>query len=224
MLFVGRAVCYGPFSREWRFCCFSRLWLVTCWFDVFTESASWGAVTEWAGPVAVCVWRFGCGDGGFYSDQPLINNQHPAVSSPPASSTSAGKSANVKLLGQEGSVGAGKTQTHSPRGFLFVFLYQWHMEEKKKHPCLQLDAANHFLKATNPPPNGKQIRITTVSITEAGVTVRPLESHHHSIYTTRYVLNWVSIRWQWLLLGVAWGWSFIILLVQRDKWEAICQP
>ena len=174
--------------------------------------------------VCVCIcrlWWWSC------SDQPLLSNQPPAVSSLPTSSTFAGKPVNVELSGQEGLSIHRKHKTSTAWFSCCIFVPVTHGKNPSLSTAaqrLETDSPNNFLQTTNATP--KQQTDTdqaTVSFTEARVSARPLESHHHSIYTTCYVLNWVSIRWQWLLLGVVWGWSFIIVLVQRDKWKAICQ-
>ncbi len=85
---------------------------------------------------------------------------------------------------------------------MVFFLYFCIRDTWKKNPSLstatqrlETDAPNRFLNVTSPAP--KQQTDTdhaTVSTTAARVTVHPLESHHHSIYTTRYVLYCVSVR------------------------------
>lgn len=103
-MLASHAVGSWSFSREWRFCIFQRLWLVLCWFTVFLRvlHLEWCAGLQVCNCVSVCVcicrlwWWRSC------SDQLLLSNQPPAVSSPPASSTFAGKSVNVELSGQEG--------------------------------------------------------------------------------------------------------------------------
>lgn len=99
----------------------------------------------WSGPVAggVCMCLFGdCDDGGVVAinHSATISLQLSALHRPPPLLLAN----NVKLLGQEV---LSIYRKHPLHGFLFVFLYQWHME---KNPSLS--TATQRVGCTTPFP------------------------------------------------------------------------
>lgn len=121
-MLASHAVGSWSFSREWRFCIFQRLWLVLCWFTVFLRvlHLEWCAGLQVCNCVSVCVcicrlwWWRSC------SDQLLLSNQPPAVSSPPASST-CWQICKCRTVRTRGSVYTPKTQNIYCMVFVLYF-------------------------------------------------------------------------------------------------------